>query len=181
MEACVFHFLFYLDICHISRILLNILCCRVCPRAPVGSSVVNDDSTGISQQGWRTTHNHTIKLPMSLLCKTTSTSGMEFGSSGPSNQGHETAAGDNNNSFSAATAVRPASLRNRTIRISKGKRKHTSSSYHPGESSSSVNELGSSCLASSDTTAGRNHTTRRHNISVIDIDDISSPEVRSIT
>ena len=152
---------------------------RVCPRAPVGSSFVNDDSTGISQQGWRTTHNHTIKLPVSLLCKTTSTSGMESGSSGPSNQGHETAAEESNNSLSAATAARSASLRNRTIRISKGKRKHTSSSYHPGESSSSVNELGSSCLASSDATAGRNRTTRRHNISVIDIDDISSPEARS--
>nr|BAJ94027.1 predicted protein [Hordeum vulgare subsp. vulgare] len=152
---------------------------RACPRALVGSSVVNDDSTGISQQGWRTTHNHTFKLPMSLGCKTTSTSGMESGSSGPSNQGHETAAGDNNNSLSAATAMQSAGLRNRTTRISKGKRKHTSSSYHPGESSSSVNEPGSSCLASSDTTAGRNHTTRHHNISVIDIDDTSSPEVRS--
>lgn len=155
---------------------------RVCPRAVLDSSfVVSGDITGISsQQGWRTSHNHTSRLPRTLLGMPTTSSGIESGSSGPSNQGHETAAatGDNNNTFSAATTTRSTSLRNRTTRISNGKRKHTSSSYHPGESSSFLNEHGDSRLASSNTTAGRNHTTLCHDTPVIDIDDISSPEVR---
>ncbi|KQJ83527.1 uncharacterized protein LOC100837137 isoform X1 [Brachypodium distachyon] len=144
---------------------------RYCPRAAVDSSfIVNDNSSGMAyQQGWRTTHNHTRKVPSS--CE------IESGSSGPSNQGHET--GDNNNSISAATTTRPASLRNMTIKISKGKRKHTSSSYHPGESSSSLNGLSGSCLAFSDRTAGRNPSNICHDIPVIDIDDIRSPEVGS--
>ena len=112
-----------------------------------------------------------------MLGTTTTGCGIESGSSGPSNQGHETAAGGSNNSFSAAT--RSTSLRNRTIiRISKGKRKHASSSYHPGESSSSLNEHSGSCLASNDTTTVRNQTIICHDTPVIDIDDISSPEVR---
>uniref|UniRef100_A0ACD5V3L3 Uncharacterized protein n=1 Tax=Avena sativa TaxID=4498 RepID=A0ACD5V3L3_AVESA len=157
---------------------------RVCPRAVIdSSSVVNGDITGISsQQGWRTTHNHTSKVPMTLLGMTTTSCGIESGSPGPSNQGYETAAaaaaGDNNNTFSAATTTRSTSLRNRTTRISKGKRKYTSSSYHPGESSSSLNEH-SGFLAASDTAARRNHTTPCHDTPVIDIDDISSPEVRT--
>ncbi|CAM0903829.1 unnamed protein product [Alopecurus aequalis] len=149
---------------------------RVCPGAVVDSSVINGDTTGISsQEGWRTTRNQTSKLQRSLL-GTTTTSGIESGSFGPSNQGHETAAGGSNNSFCAAT--RSASLRNRTIRISNGKRKHTSSSYHPGESSSSLNEPTGSCLASSDTRAGRNQTILCHDTPVIDVDDIPSPQVR---
>ncbi|KAM0832710.1 hypothetical protein ACQ4PT_064723 [Festuca glaucescens] len=150
---------------------------RVCPRAVVdSSSVVNGDINGISsQQGWRKTHNHTSKLSRSLLGTMTTSYGIESGSSGPSNQGHETAVGDSNNSFSAATTTRSTS---RTTKISKGKRKVTSSSYYPGDSSSSLHEHGGSCLASSDTTAGRNHTTVCHDTPVIDIDDLYSPEVR---
>uniref|UniRef100_A0ACD5UTJ3 Uncharacterized protein n=1 Tax=Avena sativa TaxID=4498 RepID=A0ACD5UTJ3_AVESA len=148
---------------------------RVCPRAVIDSAVVNGDITGISsQQGWRTTRNHTSKVSRPLLGMTTTSCGIESGPSGPS----AAAAGDNNITFSAATTTRSTSLRNRTARISKGKRKHTSSSYHPGESSSSLNEH-SGCLASSDTAAGRNHTTLCHDTPVIDIDDISSPEVRT--
>jgi hypothetical protein len=108
----------------------------------------------------------------------TTSCGIESGSSEPSNQGHGTAVGENNNPFSAATTMRSTSLRNRTIRTSNRKRKHTSSSYHPGESSSSLNENSGSCLASSDAAAGRNHATLCHGTPVIDIDGISSPEVR---
>lgn len=153
---------------------------RVYPRsAGDSSSVANNDSTGISsEQGWRTTHNHTSKFPVSLLSRATSIHGRESGSQGPSNQDHDIAAGDSNNSINGASTIRPASLGNKTIRICRGKRKHTSSSYHPDESSSSLDEPRSSCLASSNTTAGRNHTTHWHDIPVIDIDDICSPEVR---
>nr|XP_051218233.1 uncharacterized protein LOC127335566 isoform X2 [Lolium perenne] len=149
---------------------------RVCPRAVVDSSAVNGDISGISsQQGWRRTHNHTSKLSRSLLDTMTTSCGIESGSSGPSNHGHETAVGDSNNSFSAATTTRSTS---RTTKISKGKRKLTSSSYYPGDSSSSLHEHSGSCLASSDMTAGRNHTTVCHDTPVIDIDDLYSPEVR---
>ncbi|XP_047066385.1 uncharacterized protein LOC124674386 isoform X1 [Lolium rigidum] len=149
---------------------------RVCPRGVVDSSVVNGDISGISsQQGWRRTHNHTSKLSRSLLDTMTTSCGIESGSSGPSNQGHETAVGDSNNSFSAATTTRSTSG---TTKISKGKRKLTSSSYYPGDSSSSLHEHSGSCLASSDTTAGRNHTTVCHDTPVIDIDNLYSPEVR---
>jgi hypothetical protein len=105
----------------------------------------------------------------------TTSCGIESGSSGPSNHGHETAVGDSNNSFSAATTTRSTS---RTTKISKGKRKLTSSSYYPGDSSSSLHEHSGSCLASSDMTAGRNHTTVCHDTPVIDIDDLYSPGVR---
>uniref|UniRef100_A0A0E0KSQ8 RING-type domain-containing protein n=1 Tax=Oryza punctata TaxID=4537 RepID=A0A0E0KSQ8_ORYPU len=137
---------------------------RVCPRSMGDStSVANSDYTNIgSEQGWRTTHNNTSKLPMPL-------------SAGVSNNSID--GGDNNNSIDGANTLQTASFVNRTIRISSRKRKHIASSYHPGESSSSV-DVDQPRVASLDSTAARNHTTHRNHIPVVDIDDICSPEVR---
>ncbi|XP_062183988.1 uncharacterized protein LOC133887959 isoform X2 [Phragmites australis] len=150
---------------------------RVCLSAAGTSPVVNNNSSGINpEQGWRTTHNHTSKIPISLMGKSTSSCGQESGSSEPSDQ-DPGSAGGNKNSISGAPTARAQSLGNKTIRIGRGRRKHASSSFHPGESSSALNEPRGSFLASSTTTAGRNHTTHRHDIPVITIDDIF-PEVR---
>ncbi|EEC77625.1 hypothetical protein OsI_16613 [Oryza sativa Indica Group] len=144
---------------------------RVCPRSMGdSSSVANNDHTGIgSEQG-----------------KMTNSCGRESGSSEQSNLDRASAAGDsnnsieggdNNNSIGGAKTLQTASFVNRTIRISSRKRKRIASSYHPGESSSSV-DVDQPRVASSDSTAARNHTTHRHHIPVVDIDDICSPEVR---
>ncbi|KAL5216582.1 hypothetical protein ABZP36_007983 [Zizania latifolia] len=147
---------------------------RVCPRSEGNSSsVANNDHTGIgSEQGLRTTHN-TTKLLVSHLGKMTSSCGREPGSSGQSIRNHETAAGNNNSSIDGATTMQTT----RTLRISKRKRNHTSISY-PGESSHSVGQSRVSQLASLNSTAARNHTTHRHDIPVVDIDGVFSPEVR---
>ncbi|XP_062226144.1 uncharacterized protein LOC133924566 isoform X2 [Phragmites australis] len=142
------------------------------------SSVVNNSSYGMNpEQGWRTTHNHTNKLPISFMSKTTSSCGQESGSSAPSDQDHGSAAGGNNNLLSGATTIRPERLGNKTIRFFRGRRKHASSSSHPGESSSALDEPTGSLLASSRITAGRNQTTHQHDIPIITTDGMF-PEVR---
>uniref|UniRef100_A0A0A9E3W8 RING-type domain-containing protein n=1 Tax=Arundo donax TaxID=35708 RepID=A0A0A9E3W8_ARUDO len=146
---------------------------RVCPSAGGFSSVVNNSSSSMNpEQGWRTTHNHTSKLPISSMG-----SRQESGSSAPSDQDHGSAAGGNKNLISDATTTQPESLGNKTLGIVRGRRKPASSSSHPGESSHALNEPRGSFLASSRTTAGRNRTTRQHDIPVITIDDVF-PETR---
>ncbi|XP_040379258.1 E3 ubiquitin-protein ligase RNF12-A-like isoform X2 [Oryza brachyantha] len=134
---------------------------RVCPRSMGdSSSVANNDHTGIySEHCWRTTHNNTSILPMSL--------------SGDNNNSINGA--DNNNSIDGATTLQTATV-NKTIRISNRKRKHIPSSYHPAESSSSLDQPRVASLGS---TSARNRITHRCHIPVVDIDDICSPEVRS--
>ncbi|KAG8082650.1 hypothetical protein GUJ93_ZPchr0014g47279 [Zizania palustris] len=147
---------------------------RVCPRSMGNSSsVANNDHTGIgSEQGFRTTHN-TTKLPVSHSGKMTSSCRREPGSSGQSIRNHEAAAGDNNSSIDGTTTMQTT----RTLRISKKKRNHTSISY-PGESSHSVGQSMVSQLASLNSTDARSHTIHYHDIPVVDIDDVFSPEVR---
>ncbi|CAD6263102.1 unnamed protein product [Miscanthus lutarioriparius] len=137
---------------------------------------VNKNSSDINvEQGWRTTHNHTSKLPISFMGNATSSSRRESGSSMRSNQNHGSAGG-NHSSVSGATMMVPDRLGNKTIMIRKGWRKETSTSSHTGESSSAVDEPRGS-LQSSKISAGRNHTSHQHNIPVITIDDIF-PEAR---
>ncbi|CAD6260309.1 unnamed protein product [Miscanthus lutarioriparius] len=137
---------------------------------------VNKNSSDINvEQGWRTTHNHTSKLPISSMGNATSSSRRDSGSSMRSNQNHGSAGG-NHSSVSGATMMVPDRLGNKTIMIRKGWRKETSTSSHTGESSSAVDEPRGS-LQSSKISAGRNHTSHQHNIPVITIDDIS-PEAR---
>jgi len=137
---------------------------------------VNKNSSDINtEQGWRTTHNHTSKLPISFMGNTTTSSRREPGSSTRSNQNHGSAGG-NHTSVSGATMMVPDRLGNKTIMNHKGWRKETSTSCHTGESSSAVDEPRGS-LQSSKISAGRNHTSHQHNIPVITIDDIS-PEAR---
>ncbi|KAL6652405.1 hypothetical protein ACP70R_011330 [Stipagrostis hirtigluma subsp. patula] len=144
---------------------------RVCQSAAGTSSVVNNNSSSIiSEQGWRTTHNHTSKLPISLMGEMISE--RESGSSAPSNQDLRSAAGGSNDSIRGAATMWPESLGHRTISIGRGRRKHTSVSSHRGESFGALYEPRGSCLASSNATAGRNHTTHRHDIPVITIDDL---------
>ncbi|WVZ86369.1 hypothetical protein U9M48_033164 [Paspalum notatum var. saurae] len=148
-------------------------CCRVWPSAAGTSSVVDNYNSAINvEQGWRTTHNHTSKLPVSFM-GATSSSGWESGSSAPSNQDHGSAGGSNS-AISGGTIPAPDRIGNKTMMISRGRRKQTSTS-HPGESSSALDE--GSFFPSSKITAHRNHGSHQHNIPVITIDDIS-PEAR---
>uniref|UniRef100_A0A0D9W732 RING-type domain-containing protein n=1 Tax=Leersia perrieri TaxID=77586 RepID=A0A0D9W732_9ORYZ len=123
---------------------------RVSPRYMGDSSSGPNIDQG-SEQGWRTTHNNTSKLPMPL------------------------SAGDSNNSIDGATTMQTSSFVNRAIRISSRKRKHIPSLYHAGESSSFADQPR---VASSASTAARNHTAQCHDIPIVDIDDICSPEAR---
>lgn len=60
---------------------------------------------------------------------------------------------------------------NKAIMIGRGRRKYSSTSSHPGEGSSARDEPGA-FVSSSNITAGKNHTSHRHDIPVITIDDI---------
>ncbi|CAL5031076.1 unnamed protein product [Urochloa decumbens] len=113
------------------------------------SVVIHDSPNMDEEQGWRTTHNHTSRLPISLMGKLSCSSKGESGSSAPS-----------------------------TIIIGGGRRRHASTSSHPGASSSAHDEPGASFVSSSKITAGRNHTSHRHDIPVITIDDMP-PEATS--
>ncbi|CAN6235598.1 unnamed protein product [Urochloa humidicola] len=114
--------------------------------AGTSSVVINNSLNMDEEQGWRTTHNHTSRLPTSLMGKLSCSSEGESRSSAPS-----------------------------TIIIDGGRRRHASTSSHPGESSSAHDEPGASFVPSSKITAGRNHTSHRHDIPVITIDDIPLP------
>ena len=118
-----------------------------------------------AEQGWRTTHNHTSKLPISLMGKLTCSSQQESESSAPSSQDHG----------SGATIMASDIMGTKTIMIGRGRRKHASTSSHPGESSSAHDGPGASFV--SPPKAGRNHTSHRHDIPVIAID--ITPEARS--
>jgi len=132
-----------------------------------GSSVVNNNSSNMdAEQGWRTTRNHTSKLPISLMGKLTCSSQRESESSAPSSQDHG----------SGATIVASDRMGTKTIMIGRGRRKHASTSSHPGESSSAHDGPGASFV--SPPKAGRNHTSHRHDIPVVTIDDMT-PEARS--
>ncbi|PAN39044.1 hypothetical protein PAHAL_7G216500 [Panicum hallii] len=134
-----------------------------------GSSVVNNNSSNMdAKQGWRTTRNHTSKLPISLMGKLTCSSERESESSAPSSQDHG----------SGATIMASDRMGTKTIMIGRGRRKHASTSSHPGASSSSHDEPGASFVSPQKIIAGRNHTSHRHDIPVITIDDIT-PEARS--
>ncbi|CAL5015983.1 unnamed protein product [Urochloa decumbens] len=111
--------------------------------------VIHDSPNMDEEQGWRTTHNHTSRLPISSMGKLSCISEGESGSSAPS-----------------------------TIIIGGVRRRHASTPSHPGESSSAHDEPGASFVSSSKITAGRNHTSHRHDIPVITIDDIP-PEATS--
>ncbi|CAL5068847.1 unnamed protein product [Urochloa decumbens] len=113
------------------------------------SVVIHDSPNMDEEQGWRTTHNHTSRLPISLMGKLSCISEGESGSSAPS-----------------------------TRIIGGGRRRYASTSSHPGESSSAHDEPGASFVSSSKITAGRNHTSHQHDIPVITIDDIP-PEATS--
>ena len=121
-----------------------------------------------AEQGWRTTHNHTSKLPISLMGKLTCSSQQESESSAPSSQDHG----------SGATIMASDIMGTKTIMIGRGRRKHASTSSHPGESSSAHDEPGASFVSPPKIIAGRNRTSHRHDIPVIAIDDIT-PEARS--
>ncbi|OEL27584.1 hypothetical protein BAE44_0011394 [Dichanthelium oligosanthes] len=82
--------------------------------------------------------------------------------------------GGNNNSVTGATMKVSDRVGNKTVIIGRGRMKHTSTSSHPGESSSALDEPRGSFVSSSRITAGRNHTSHRHDIPVITIDDIPS-------
>ncbi|TVU15284.1 hypothetical protein EJB05_38796 [Eragrostis curvula] len=124
---------------------------RVCLNA-AGTSVINSSSSCVNpEDGWRTTHNHTSRLPISSMGRTSSRHGQESGSSTMFDLDHGSA-GDID-LISEAIAKRTERLGNRTTRIAGGRRKRALSSSHPGESS-------------------------RHNIPVITIDD-TIPEVGS--
>lgn len=143
---------------------------RVCINGAGTSSIINNNNSDINaEQGWRTTHNHTSKLPMPFMGKATSSSGQESGPSAPSNPDHGSAEGSNS-SISGATITVPDRMRNKTIIIGRGRRKQTSTS-HPGESSSALYEPRGSFLPSK--TAHRNHASHQHNVPVITIDDVS--------
>ncbi|KAG2567354.1 hypothetical protein PVAP13_7NG122772 [Panicum virgatum] len=134
-----------------------------------GSSVVNNNSSNMDvEQGWRTTHNHTSKLPISLMGKLTCSSQQESESSTPSSQDHG----------SGATIMASDIMGTKTIMIGRGRRKHASTSSHPGESSIAHDEPGASFVSPPKIIAGRNRTSHRHDIPVITIDDIT-PEARS--
>lgn len=149
-------------------------CCRV--YLSTAGTYVNKNSSDINrEEGWRTTHNHTSKVPISFMGNTTSRSGQESGSSARPNQNHGPAGGTHR-SVSGATIMVPDRIGNKTIMIGRGRRKQTSTSSHTGESSSAVDEP-SGFLQSSNISAGRNHSSHQHNIPVITIDDIS-PETR---
>lgn len=120
------------------------------------------------EQGWKTTHNHTSKLPISLMGKLSCNSERESGSSAPSSQDHG----------SGAPIMASSRVRNKPIMIGRGRSKYASTSSHPDESSSARDEPEASFISSSKITAGRNHTSLRHDIPVITINDIP-PEATS--
>ncbi|KAF8702999.1 hypothetical protein HU200_032506 [Digitaria exilis] len=126
------------------------------------STVLSNSSNMDAEQGWRTTHNHTSKIPMSLMGKRTCSSAREAESSVPSSQDHG----------SGVTIMASNRVGNKTIMIGRGRRKYASTSSHPGESSSAREDHGTSFVSSSRITAGKNHTSHRHDIPVITIDDI---------
>lgn len=138
---------------------------------------LNKNFSDIStEQGWRTTHNHTSKLPISFMGNITSSSGWESGSSTTRcNQNHGSAGG-NHSSVSGANIIVPDKIGNKTIMLGTERRKQTSTSSHIGESSSAADEPRGD-LQSSKISAGPNHSSHQHNIPVINIDDIS-PEAR---
>ncbi|KAJ1271842.1 hypothetical protein BS78_06G156700 [Paspalum vaginatum] len=112
------------------------------------SSAVNNHNSAINvEQGWRTTRNYTSKLPVSFM-------------------------GGSNSSINGETVPAPDRMGNKAIMISRGRRKQTSTS-HPGESSSALDEPRASFCPSSKITAHRSHASHQHNIPVITIDDIS--------
>lgn len=135
-------------------------CCSISVNA-TGTSVVNNSSNMDVEQGWRTTHKHTSKLPISLMGKRTCSSGREAGSSAPSSQDHG----------SGVTMMASNRVGNKAIMIGRGRRKYSSTSSHPGEGSSARDEPGA-FVSSSNITAGTNHTSHRHDIPIITIDDI---------
>ncbi|CAN6249333.1 unnamed protein product [Urochloa humidicola] len=134
--------------------------------AGTSSVVINNRPNMDEEQGWRTTHNYTSKLPISLMGKLSCSTEGESGSSAPSCQDHG----------SGETIMASNRVGNKTIMIGGGRRRHASTPSHPGESSSSHDEPGASFVSSSKITAGRNHTSHRHDI--ITIDDIP-PEAAS--
>ncbi|CAN6268506.1 unnamed protein product, partial [Urochloa humidicola] len=136
--------------------------------AGISSVVINNSTNMDEEQGWRTTHNYTSKLPISLMGKLSCSTEGESGSSAPSSQDHG----------SGETIMASNRAGNKTIIIGGGRRRHASTSSHPGESSSVHDEPGASFVSSSKITAGKNHTSHRHDIPVISIDDIS-PEAAS--
>lgn len=152
-----------------------ICCCRV--DLSTAGTYLNKNFSDIStEQGWRTTHNHTSKLPISFMGNITSSSGWESGSSTTrSNQNHGSAGG-NHSSVSGANIIVPDKIGNKTIMLGRERRKQTSTSSHIGESSSAADEPRGD-LQSSKISAGPNHSSHQHNIPVINIDDIS-PEAR---
>uniref|UniRef100_A0A804RKG5 RING-type domain-containing protein n=1 Tax=Zea mays TaxID=4577 RepID=A0A804RKG5_MAIZE len=102
---------------------------------------LNKNFSDIStEQGWRTTHNHTSKLPISFMGNITSSSGWESGSSTTrSNQNHGSAGGKHS-SVSGANIIVPDKIGNKTIMLGRERRKQTSTSSHIGESSSAADE-----------------------------------------
>lgn len=152
-----------------------ICCCRV--DLSTAGTYLNKNFSDIStEQGWRTTHNHTSKLPISFMGNITSSSGWESGSSTTrSNQNHGSAGGKHS-SVSGANIIVPDKIGNKTIMLGRERRKQTSTSSHIGESSSAADEPRGD-LQSSKISAGPNHSSHQHNIPVINIDDIS-PEAR---
>ncbi|KAL6903520.1 hypothetical protein ACP4OV_004333 [Aristida adscensionis] len=147
---------------------------RACQNAE-GTSIVNNSTSSInSEQGWRTTRNHTSKLPISsrTIC-----SELEPGSSAQSNQDHKSTAGGRNNSIREATTVWPESFGNKTRRMRRGTSLLASASSHPGESSGAFGEPGGSFLTSSNTAACRNRNTHQHDIPLVNIDDSNPTSV----
>ncbi|KAK8449166.1 hypothetical protein SEVIR_7G172000v4 [Setaria viridis] len=133
-------------------------------------SVVNNNSPNMDEeQGWKTTHNHTSKLPISLMGKLSCNSERESGSSAPSSQDHG----------SGAPIMASNRVRNKPIMIGRGRSKYASTSSHPDESSSARDEPEASFIPSSKITAGRNHTSLRHDIPVITINDIPAEATSS--
>jgi hypothetical protein len=150
--------------------------CRVCLSSAGTSAAANSSSSRANpEQGWRTTHNHTSKLPILSMGKRTSSSRGEYGSSAQFDLDHGTTEG--NNSTNGATTKRTERLGHRIIRIPRGRRNLSLSTSHPSESSSALDEPRGLSLVSSETTVGRICAAHRHNIPVITIDDVS-PEVR---
>jgi hypothetical protein len=150
--------------------------CRVCLSSAGTSAAANSSSSRANpEQGWRTTHNHTSKLPILSMGKRTSSSRGEYGSSAQFDLDPGTTEG--NNSTNGATTKRTERLGHRIIRIPRGRRNLSLSTSHPSESSSALDEPRGFSLVSSETTVGRICAAHRHNIPVITIDDVS-PEVR---
>lgn len=150
--------------------LLLPLCCRISLSAAGTSSVVNNNNHNLDEeQGWRTTLNHTSKLPISLMGKLSCNSRRESGSSAPSSQDHG----------SGAPIMASNRVANKTIRIGRGRSKYASTSSHPNESSGAPDEPEASFVSSSKITAGRNHTSRRHDIPVITVNDIPTEATSS--